>query len=1292
MVAAEPTGSSPADGGFVGREWAVERCLRTVRTERQTLLVHGPPASGKTTLARRVHQSLGTADAVAVLHECHANDDATLLPWRLIDTIVRQLCARSAPYAEALAATLGRRVEIRSDISVGHAVSSEISAVSVGTLQLGLESPRSVFSRCVQAPLESIENPPQVVLIVDAVDETNSPGLDNELVLLLTAALRGLANSPLDFRLVLTCRTVEQDNFRHLVAEVVDLDRDEPRAGDDMLLFCRSRFAAAGGAQSDGRAELVAAKAQGNYLYAKYAIDLLSEPGAALDAAELPAGLGEIYREYLTRRVANDLGGRDWRARYRPVLGLLAVAREPGLTVGDLVAVLRLPESAVEDTVDDLSEFLRADPRTSRWGIFHDSFRAFLLADDALRIRSVEAHQALGEAFLASGPLSAPDYLLQNFAYHLHGAGMHRELCEYVTSADRWREHEQRTGVLLSVRFTTLLTACDSAIALDSPELMVRLMVRDLELRSQLRGADPDVAAQDVDSLAADALVQLGDYDTSVIWQLVRACQEVEDGQRAAAVVRLRDLAGWATRRLGGDWQYRICGLLAHLRIADPDGPVRGLCHSLLDDVGVGSLKRYLFERGATTAALEQPEISDSHHYRYGVLRYAIDLAEKRCDPAGAMEVARHVRRSKRPTLFEDLAFCAAASWNAVDGITEALARLSDYHVLHADALAAQGRPESAQDQEVRTRARAELGGLLRDSSYPDDQWIAYHSAVAARRDGDPAEARRILRSLRERMPRLDSAQDGAFVAGNHLDVVHGPCLQGLVLLMGMEAATVRDFALAEDLVAELIRFGSVDGGSALVHLVERMVAAEEEGLVDEVLARLTALLLEHLDGEAGAQLFCAGAALRDLCGDSERFTALATRGLRAMTGALVDHVLLGGAGEPGWTVRALAAALTEAFDPDPVTAAELLEIAGSGVKDDGDWSTFEFLGAAAGGRRALALLEQRGAKRVLRHHVLALRDRLADHDHLTVAEDVTAHSELGWSAALGSARVRAAARAGGAGAVLELAKTNEPISRARLLHDALEVLGGDERFERQVREAIDEAAQRIEGLRTDARSMAVVSYLLARLRASTGQTESALTTHSAATAAYEESVDSFRWMNITVGGNPYLSDNYDDPAYDEFENNVAATVLDADRQLAVALVRGGAREVARDVVLGMAGLGGTSLSHHVHTLWTIAGATEHTRTFISARAAAECGFGDLLRLLLAGARDRGALAAAVAERMPASPVRQDMLMVLCANALGRRGAAPMTLARLVFAVPSAAVAVEPERWLRVLSMTGDAS
>ncbi|MEV6710593.1 ATP-binding protein [Lentzea sp. NPDC051208] len=1276
----------------MGREWAVERCLRTVRTARRTLLVHGPPASGKTTLARRVHQSLDTAEAVAVLHECHANDDATLLPWRLVDTIVRELCARSAPYAEALAATLGRRVEIRSDISVGHAVSSEISAVSVGTLQLGLESPRSMFSRCVQAPLESIENPPRVVLIVDAVDETNSPGLDNELVLLLTAALRGLANSPLDFRLVLTCRTVEQDKFRHLVAEVVDLVRDEPRAGDDMLLFCRSRFATTG-SQPDDRAELVAAKAEGNYLYAKYAIGLLREPGAALDAAELPAGLGDVYREYLTRRVANDLGGRDWRARYRPVLGLLAVAREPGLTVGDLVAVLRLPESAVEDTVDDLSEFLRADPRTSRWGIFHDSFRTFLLADDALRIRSEEAHQVLGEAFLASGPLSAPEYLLQNFAYHLHGAGMHRELCEYATSADRWQEHEQRTGVLLSVRFTTLLTACDSAIALDSPECMVRLMVRDLELRSQRHGADPDLAAQDVDRLAADALVQLGDYDVSVIWQLVRACQEVEDGQRAAAAARLRDLAGWATRSLGGDWQYPICGLLAHLRVADPDGPVRGLCHALLDDVGVGFLKRHLFERGATTAALEEPEISDSHHYRYGVLRYAVDLAEKRCDPAGAMEVARHVHRSASPTLFEDLAFCAAASWNAVDGVAEALARLSDYRVLHADALAARGRPDAAEDQDIRTRARAELAGLLRDSSYPNDQWISYHSAVAARRDGDPVEARRILRSLRERMPRLDSAPDGAFVAGNHLDAVHGPCLQGLVLLMGMEAATVRDFALAEDLAAELIRFGAVDGGSVLVHLVERMVAAEEDGLADEVLARLTALLGDHLDGEdAGAQLFCAGVALRDLRGDSERFTALAARGLRVMTGALVDRVLPGGAGEPGWTIRALAAALTEAFDPDPATAAELVKIAGSGAKDDGDWSAFEFLGTAAGGRRALALLEESGAKRVPRHHVLALRDRLAEQDHLAAAEAVTAHSELDWSAALGSARMRAAARAGGAAAVLEFAKTNEPISRAGLLHDALEVLDGDERFERQVREAIDEAARRIKGLRTDARSKAVVSYLLARLRASTGQTEAALKTHNAATAAYEKLVDSFRWMNITVGGNPYLNVDHDDPAYDAFENNVAATVLDADRQLAVALVRGGAREVARDVVLGMAGLGGTSLPHHVHTMWTIGGATEHTRTLISARAAAECGFGDLLRFLLAGARDRGALAAEVAERMPATPVRQDMLMVLCANALGRRGAAPTTLARLVFAAPSAAVAVEPARWLRILRETGDAS
>lgn len=1260
----------------------------------------------------------GAEGPVVVLHECHANDDATLLPWRLIDRIVTELSARSTDYVEALAGSAGSRVEIKSDISIGNAVQSRVSGVSIENLRLGVESPRSMFARCVRKPLEAIGTPPAVVVIVDAVDETDSPGLDNEFANLLAGAIGSLGNSALDFRFMLTCRTVEQDRFGRLATEVVDLDRDEPRAGADMLLFCRSRLALTEGAHSDDRAWVVAGKAGGNYLYAKYAIDLVSGTTSAMSVAELPSGLGEMYHEFLVRRVANDLSGRQWRDRYRPVLGLVAVAREPGLTVQDLVGLLHLPESTVEDIVDDLSEFLRLDPRTARRSIFHDSFREFLLVEGTLRIKAAESHRRFSESFLGSAPELVSDYLSRNFAYHLHSAGMHLELCEYVISAERWRAHEKRAGVSLSARFTTLLTACESAIELDSPRMMAGLLLRDLELRAEVGSAAPDVTVHDADDLAHSTLSQVGEYDVNVMWQLVRACQELEAGTHGAASGRLDRLARWCDRSLGGDWQCRIGVLLAHLRVTcGSDGPVGELCHVLLDDVGIAYLKRYLVERGAIAPALGGPDIVDSHRYRQGVLRYAMDLSEKRRDPDGATAVARRVvamarRSTGGPTLFEDMAVGAATEWlvgneiSGIDGLGGVLARLRDVTYCYADMLASCGRPEIAADAARRREGLRKLEDLrARSSRYPDRMWLDYFIAVALRRHGRQADARTLLRSLRGRLPALDAEPDGAFVADMHLDATHGPCLQGLVFLAAMEAATVRDFALAEDLVSDLLRFHSIDGVSALVHLIAEMeVAGETATRIGSVTDRLADLIVAHLDDEdAGVQLFSAGVALRDLAGAAGRFDALVLRGIDTMVESLSGRVVVGDRADSDESKRALAAALAQAFDAerDAATTNALLEFVDGHQGDEFDDVVGRFLGSVAGGRPVIDELDRITTKHSRDLHAARIRDHLADRDDLAAADAITARFDVADSLSVLSARIRAEARRGELAAVVRLCRQDEhPLRRAHLMLDAGEVItGGPHRLEGQVRGALAEASRFADSIRSgDRRSVASMYYFHARLLARAGLADRAVTTHILATNAYEASVDWIRMMSIRMGGNRYLQDGTEDADYDELEDNIATTILDADRCLSVELVRGRCVEEARDVVLGMAGLGGGLIEYHRHRAWTVAGANELTRVSIAARAAAECGFADILQQLLSSEHDRGATAAWVANRMLDAPAwhqeprtRQAMLIRLCANALGRRDAATTALAHLVMAAPEAATSIEPSRWLAVLRR-GDAA
>jgi hypothetical protein len=91
---------------FVGRQWAVDRIMQRVSLPGGTMLVTGQPGAGKSRLARRVLEEVAsgpeTRNAVTVWHECHANDDSTLVPWFLVTQMIKALSAASPEYVGAL--------------------------------------------------------------------------------------------------------------------------------------------------------------------------------------------------------------------------------------------------------------------------------------------------------------------------------------------------------------------------------------------------------------------------------------------------------------------------------------------------------------------------------------------------------------------------------------------------------------------------------------------------------------------------------------------------------------------------------------------------------------------------------------------------------------------------------------------------------------------------------------------------------------------------------------------------------------------------------------------------------------------------------------------------------------------------------------------------------------------------------------------------------------------------------------------------------------------------------------
>lgn len=1284
---------------FVGREWAVALCREKLAAAKSSVLVIGQPGSGKTTLAREMRERLSTSpveDRVVVLHECHANDDATLLPWQLINRLIAALSAHSSSYAMAVAEALRLSLNISADVSVETAIQSQVSGVVINSVEAGTESARSVFTRLVRAPLEALERPPTVLILVDGLDEAHSPGLAGEFGNLVRHAITSLAGSALDIRFWLSCRTTEHTEFAGVASAVVDLDTAEPVAGQDILAYCDARL---GHTAAGPLARDIAAKSNGNYLYAKYVIALTQGVDPIRRVVDLPPGLDEVYAEFLRRRVAHDLTSSGWRTRYRPFLAFLAVAREPGVTVDDLVRILRLPDTVVGDTLEDLGEFLYLDPRRRTWSLFHDSFRNFLQTMPVLRISATEAHRQAAECFLAAGPGGAPDYLLRNFAFHLHGAGMDAELCAYVSSPERWREHERHAGASLAMRTSALTTARESALRLNDPASMASLLLRDLELRAGDDGPPADPAS----GLDTDVLVHIADYDINVMWQLVATCQAVESGNHSVVRNRLEWMRNRCQQRLDHLWQFRAAGLLAHLLVAvGVDGAAGWLAHRLLNDDGAAHLRRFLLERGAARTSRHAPEVRDSERYRYGMSRFAIDLAEKRRDAGAAAVMARHIvatpadRFWTRPNVWEDIAFGAALAWlprRHGGDLTGLLMRTRGVPVLHANLLAALGRPEVAADAPLRRQARRLLAKARRDCPPGTPRWwLDYYTAVILRRDGDLPAARTRLRELCARLPPLDSPPDGDhFVNDVHLDAVHGPCLQGLVFMMALESATARDFGLSERLTADLLCFGANDGASALVHLITELVRAGEPGpVVDRLYGRLTAMLAEHLDPlEAGLQRFCVAVALRDLVGSSSSYTEQAGQGLVELAVVLQREVTTAPRDGDDASTRALAAALAYAFDTagDHPARDDAVSLA---APPDAAWSApaGRYLGLVDSAVPAAAALDSVRHRFARQSYAEEVRDFLADRDADAGVRTLTDQFGLESSLPVWAMRVRAEAAAGEVEYAIELCHTNQPIMSVVLSLNVRSVLRAAGHPEpAALTDMVNERLREVESDVSNRHDALDLAWLLARA----GAAEEAFATQYSAIGAYDESVDAWRMMSLSFGGDPYFRDGHDIDNALEFDRNVATGILDAERELAVALVEGGHVSLARDVIRRIAGFRVSTLDRD-DLPWTVDAATDFARSSIGALAAAEAGIDADLQAIINVGRDPADVAAHVARRLAESTARQPprearvrTAMRLAANAIGDHDAAMFTLAHLLITVPAAVEVAPSRRWLVVL-------
>ncbi|HBY95290.1 MAG TPA: hypothetical protein DEP84_15280, partial [Chloroflexi bacterium] len=506
----------------------------------RVFLVTGGPGSGKTALAARLVQ-MGRGEAAAAdsprlgpgrltfIHFCQALDDRTRDPLRFIEALSQTLAQRYIVFGQALLQTSGREITITQQVDRVErgGVVAGIENVYIGTL-----SAQAAFDRAVRKPLEALCTPDfheTILILVDALDEALTYNPDENIVTLLGQTTDSPADLPSQVRLILTSRP--DPRVLSLIGQpALDLIDDAPEDVDDVRAYTQRRLQALPAPKQAEIAGRVALAGKGNFLYARYVLDeLLAHPGRLddLDRLTLPEGLDDIYRQFLRRELARNPD--RWSQQYRPVLGVLAVARGEGLTRTQMAGVTGHPPSEAGDILRASAQYLAGSLPEGPFRLYHQSFRDFLLTDAEYQVYPGEANQAIAEFFLdeyADDWLSCDDeYALQHTPAHLaegaQQAAQRRTRQELVDALGAlmtdFRFLEAKSGrVGVDALLTDLATAVVALPPESQPQSRVRALQRVLEREARhLRGWNgrPDrvFLAQQVHNRA----VEMGHFDLS---------------------------------------------------------------------------------------------------------------------------------------------------------------------------------------------------------------------------------------------------------------------------------------------------------------------------------------------------------------------------------------------------------------------------------------------------------------------------------------------------------------------------------------------------------------------------------------------------------------------------------------------------------------------------------------------------------------------------------------------------------------------------------------------------------
>lgn len=397
---------------FTGREWVFAAIGTWLTNDAggHVFLLTGGPGTGKTAIAARVaqmdagevpaaHPALGK-DTLAYAHFCQAGIEHTLSPATFVQALSQALANRYPAFRDALLRAGSRQVVINTVQTIGTVeANGRVTGVEIGQVNIAIApgDARPIFDEAVRRPLmamaDTLPAAARIVILVDSLDEALGFASDNSIAHLLALA----RDFPPQVRFLLTSRSNNDRVFDLVGRSTLDLLADAPASLDEVKPYVVARLAGVPEPDRSVAASRIAAKSEGNFLYAHHVVnDLLARgvPVSDADTLDLPDALEGVYRSYLERETGASR--TRWNDVYRPILGPIAVARGEGLTKAQLIGITDLAEDTASDVLEVCAQFLvGGDTAAAPYRIYHQSFREFLLGDEKFTVYPAERHAAI---------------------------------------------------------------------------------------------------------------------------------------------------------------------------------------------------------------------------------------------------------------------------------------------------------------------------------------------------------------------------------------------------------------------------------------------------------------------------------------------------------------------------------------------------------------------------------------------------------------------------------------------------------------------------------------------------------------------------------------------------------------------------------------------------------------------------------------------------------------------------------------------------------------------------------